>query len=100
VLRAAGCQQAYLDGSFVTVKEAPGDYDLCWDMDGVDLGKLDAVILNVTPPRAEQHARYRGDILPNVLENSSGAPFVDFFRRNKVTGGRKGVVVINTKEVQ
>ena len=32
-LQRAGCRLAYLDGSFVTDKDAPGDYDLCWDMD-------------------------------------------------------------------
>jgi hypothetical protein len=99
-LRVAGCRLAYLDGSFVTDKEVPGDYDLCWEMDGVDLHKLDPIIQDVLPPRAAQQARYRGDILPNVVEGSSGAPFVDFFQRNKVTGGFKGIVAINIEEVE
>jgi hypothetical protein len=99
-LRVAGCRLAYLDGSFVTDKEVPGDYDLCWEMDGVDLHKLDPIVQDVASPRAAQQARYRGDILPNVREGSSGAPFVDFFQRNKVTGGSKGIVAINIKEVE
>ena len=100
VLRSAGCRLAYLDGSFVTDKEVPGDYDLCWEMDGVDLHKLDPIVLDVTPPRAAQQARYRGDLLPNVLEGNSGAPFVDFFQQNKATGGSKGIVSINIEEVE
>jgi len=99
-LSSAGCRLAYLDGSFVTDKEVPGDYDLCWEMDGVDMHKLDPIVLDVAPPRAAQQARYRGDILPNVLEGSSGAPFVDFFRQNKITGGSKGIVAINIEEVE
>lgn len=99
-LRVAGCRLAYLDGSFVTDKEVPDDYDLCWEMDGVDLHKLDPTVQDVAPPRAAQQARYRGDILPNVLEGASGAPFVDFFQRNKVTGGFKGIVAINIEEVE
>lgn len=99
-LRAAGCRLVYLDGSFVTDKEVPGDYDLCWEMDGADLRKVDPIVLDVAPPRAAQQARYRGDILPNVHEGSTGAPFVDFFQRNKVTGGSKGIVAINIEEVE
>lgn len=99
-LRAAGCRVAYLDGSFVTNKEVPGDYDLCWETAGVDLGQLDPVFFDLAPPRAAQQARYRGDLLPNVLERGSGAPFLDFFQNNKVTGGRKGIVSIVIEEVK
>jgi hypothetical protein len=99
-LRAAGCRVAYLDGSFVTDKQVPGDYDLCWETAGVDLSKLDPVFFDLAPPRASQQARYRGDLLPNVLESRSGAPFLDFFQNNKVTGGRKGIVSINIEEVK
>jgi hypothetical protein len=99
-LQEAGCHLVYLDGSFVTDKAIPGDFDLCWELDNVDLTKLPPVILDVRPPRAAQKARYRGDILPNVVERSSGAPFVDFFQKNKVTGGVKGIVAINLEELE
>ena len=99
-LQQAVCRLIYLDGSFVTDKDVPGDYDLCWEMDNVDLSKLPPVLLDLRPPRAAQQARYRGDILPNVTEGSSGAPFVDFFQRNKVTGGVKGIVAINLEELE
>lgn len=45
-LSVAGCTLAYIDGSFVTVKEQPGDFDACWDMAGVDPTRLDPVLLN------------------------------------------------------
>ena len=42
-LRAAGCKRAYIDGSFITTKEHPGDFDACWDLDGVDFDVIDEV---------------------------------------------------------
>ena len=30
-LRKAGCRLVYLDGSFVTRKQRPGDFDACWE---------------------------------------------------------------------
>ena len=35
----------YVDGSFVTEKETPGDFDACWEMDGIDPIKLDPIFL-------------------------------------------------------
>jgi hypothetical protein len=98
-LRAAGCQRAYLDGSFVTGKEVPNDYDMCWDMDGVEVALLDPVLRDVRPPRAAQQAKYRGDILPNMVEGNSGMPFVDFFQHDKVTGRAKGIIAIDLGEL-
>ena len=30
-LKNVGCRMVYIDGSFVTDKEYPNDYDACWD---------------------------------------------------------------------
>jgi hypothetical protein len=61
-LWAAGCRRAYIDGSFVTAKEAPADFDGCWDAAGVDPGLLDPVLLDFTPPRLAQKAKYGGEL--------------------------------------
>jgi len=45
LLRSAGCRLVYLDGSFVTTKEHPGDFDACWDIQNVDEEALDRVFL-------------------------------------------------------
>jgi ribosome-binding protein aMBF1 (putative translation factor) len=58
-LRAAGCRRAYLDGSFVTAKEAhfgtpPGDFDACWETAGVDfpaLGRGGGAVPRLFPAR-------------------------------------------------
>ncbi len=98
-LGEAGCERVYLDGSFVTDKGVPNDYDVCWEMGGVTISLLTPVLRDVRPPRAAQQALYRGDILPNVIEASSGAPLVDFFQKDKATGGAKGIVAISLKEL-
>ena len=38
--REAGCNQIYVDGSFVTKKIEPNDYDACWDMTNVNFNLL------------------------------------------------------------
>jgi hypothetical protein len=48
LLKAAGCGRAYIDGSFVTAKEEPGDFDACWDADGVDFDRVDERRLPLT----------------------------------------------------
>ena len=40
LLTETGCRLVYLDGSFVTTKMRPGDFDACWDIQHVDEGKL------------------------------------------------------------
>jgi hypothetical protein len=97
-LRDAGCERVYLDGSFVTDKDLPGDYDVCWDLPNpLDQARFDPVLLDIDFPRAGQHIKYRGDILPNVTEGNSGKPFVDFFQVDKVSGGAKGIISIDLR---
>ena len=33
-LKIAGCLTVYVNGSFVTAKEVPNDFDACWEEDG------------------------------------------------------------------
>jgi hypothetical protein len=94
-LGAAGCTTAYLDGSYVTAKTRPSDFDLCWDRAGVDRAQLHPVLEMVDWPRAEQKKRYRGDILPNIMERNSGLLFVDFFQQDKESGGQKGILKLD-----
>src|SRR6202030_4426738 len=48
-LKNVGCGRVFMDGSFVTSKPNPADYDGCWDRVGMDLAKLqrtDPVLLD------------------------------------------------------
>jgi hypothetical protein len=64
LLRSAGCRSVYLDGSFVTAKEKPGDFDACWDPRGVALDELDPVLLDFSEGRRAQKERFRGEFFP------------------------------------
>ncbi|WP_258602269.1 DUF6932 family protein [Mesorhizobium sp. AR10] len=63
-LRLAGCPAIYLDGSYVTGKPRPGDFDACWDPTGVDAAKLDPVFLEFANGRAAQKAAFKGEFHP------------------------------------
>lgn len=93
LLCAAGCKRLWLNGSFVTAKEDPGDFDACWDTDGVDLDVLHPVLLDLSDGRASQKQRFGGELFPNVIETGSGLSFAEFFRNERDTG-RKGIVVL------
>ena len=61
-LRRAGCKRAYVDGSFVTVKDVPNDFDVCWETEGVDfdlLEQVQPVLLDWTNRRAAQKGAVR-----------------------------------------
>lgn len=94
VLAAAGCRKLWLDGSFVTAKDEPADFDACWDPDGVDLDTLDPVLLDLSQGRAAQKARFGGELFPNVTEAKSGLVFSEFLQNERDTG-RKGIVVLS-----
>ena len=91
----AGCRAVYIDGSYVTAKEIPGDFDACWSIEGVDADLIDPVLLSFDNDRAAQKAKYFGDIFPAELpEGLSWKTFLDFFQTDKATGNRKGIIGI------
>jgi hypothetical protein len=98
-LRSAGCTRLFLDGSFVTSKELPGDYDAAWDPLGVNLGFLrliEPVFFDFSNLRAAQKAKYLGEFFPaTVPANAVGTTFYEFFQIDKNNGGMKGIVVLN-----
>lgn len=94
-LALAGCQLVYIDGSFVTAKAIPGDYDACWETTGVNRFDLDPVFLDFANRRAAQKAKYLGEFFPaRMVEAGSGAVFLAFFQTDKTTGNSKGIVAL------
>jgi len=83
LLAGVGCRQVWLNGSFVTAKDEPGDFDACWDPDGVDLDEIDPVFLDLSAGRAAQKRRFGGELFPNVIEAGSGLVFADFFQNER-----------------
>ena len=73
-----------------------GDFDACWEADGVDADLLDPVLLDLRDRRRAQKAKYGGELF---VADSPGEPggrrFIDFFQRDRVTGAAKGIVAID-----
>jgi hypothetical protein len=91
-LRRAGCRTVYVDGSFVTAKDRPGDYDGCWDPKGVALERLDPVFLDFSNKRAAQKAKYKGELFTSGSPaDPAGKTFLDLFQHDQ-EGNPKGIV--------
>jgi hypothetical protein len=98
-LSIAGCGELWLDGSFVTDKEIPGDYDACWDPTNMDRLMLDPILIDYSPSgRAAIKSKYLGDIIIAGTETTSGLPFVNFFQQTR-DGRPKGIVSLNPQEI-
>lgn len=101
MLATAGCTVAYVDGSFVTSKTGPSDFDGTWDMAGVDLPRLlalEPLLFDFSNRRAAQKAKYFGEMFPaEFVEGNSGKTFLEFFQQDKNTGTAKGIVAIDLR---
>jgi hypothetical protein len=93
-LHKAGCRKIFLDGSFVTEKPIPGDFDACWDYTGVDDTKLDPVFVDFDDGRKKQKGRFHGEFFPAHLSADGKHQFLDFFQIDKDTGNAKGIIFI------
>ena len=95
----AGCRRVYLDGSFVTSKASPNDFDALWDTANVDLALLlqsEPCFGDFSNLRAAQKEKYFGEFFPaNFREPSFGGLFLDFFQVDQQTGLPKGIVAID-----
>ena len=95
-LKEAGCGTVYLNGSFVTSKATPNDYDACWEEISVDPTALDPVLLTFDAGRAAQKAKYLGELFPaSIIADAEGLSFLEFFQTDKETGRPKGIVAID-----
>ena len=100
-LKNAGCSTIYIDGSFVTAKAVPNDYDVCWDENGVDPMALDPTLLIFDPDRATQKAKYGGEFFPAAsIASPDGFSFYEFFQIDKETGEAKGIIAIDLEEYE
>lgn len=99
-LRRAGCRVVYVDGSFVTAKKHPNDFDICWDITGVNPALLDPLLLKLDNSRVAQKVKYLGEFFPaQIPEGVSGKTFLEFFQTDKATGNPKGIVALNLWEI-
>lgn len=100
-LKGAGCKRAFIDGSFVTAKDMPNDFDACWDIKNVDGAKVDPVLLTFASGRLAQKTKYRGEMFPAqwTADQSTGRAYMDFFQTDKNTGDAKGIVALDLQRL-
>jgi hypothetical protein len=86
-LKLAGCDKIYIGGSFATNKTYPGDFDVCWKDDNVDLiflSEQDPVLLDFSHKRAAQKAKYGGELfLASTIADDKGQTYLEFFQRDR-----------------
>lgn len=94
-LRAAGCRTLYVDGSFVTQRDIPGDFDGCWDPAGVNPDLVDPILLDFRFERLAQKTKYGGELfLSTMIADKWGHPYLDFFQVAK-DGSVKGIIALD-----
>lgn len=94
-LHQAGCKTVYLDGSYVTGKPKPEDYDACWEVAGVIPANLDPVFLDFNFKRINQKLKYGGEFFPSAWLGAPGQTFLEFFQKDRYTGKAKGILSID-----
>ncbi len=99
ILRIAGCKRIYVDGSFVTMKRVPNDFDAAWEPAGVDIALLhsmEPVFFDVRNLRAAQKAKFYGEFFPSSeTADHVGNTFLEFFQVDKSTGDPKGIIALD-----
>lgn len=95
LLARASCRALYVDGSFVTAKEIPGDFDACWDLTGVADTELDPVFLDFSNRRRAQKVRFSGELFPAEWPSGvSSRTFLQFFQIDR-DGNPKGIIALD-----
>ncbi|HEY9848453.1 MAG TPA: hypothetical protein V6D28_03270 [Leptolyngbyaceae cyanobacterium] len=97
-LKEAGCETIYIDGSFITNKLKPGDFDVCWDANGVDINYLQSIapVLYNSQRTANQKAKYGGEFFRSDFPaNIDGTSYFDFFQFDTRTNTTKGLIAID-----
>lgn len=93
-LQVSGCKEVYIDGSFCTDKEEPGDIDGCWDIKGVNPIKLAPELLQFDFERKAQKDKFGCEFFPaNALAVPPNTLYIDFFQKDR-DGVKKGIIGI------
>jgi len=94
-LKQANCARIYVNGSFITNKERPNDYDACWDVEGVRQS-IDPLLLNPFKRLAEIKTKYKGDVFPRIPELLKGIDHLTIFQQDADLNA-KGIIAIDLR---
>ncbi|MFH6780892.1 MULTISPECIES: DUF6932 family protein [Methylobacterium] len=97
-LRDERCGLFLLDGSFVTRKEFPGDFDACCDYTG--MSPIALTRLRLMGSKEIMKAEYHGEVYAYAQQVSSQNQYTfrEFFQRD-IEDIRKGMVRLNLESV-
>lgn len=87
-LRNAGCKLFLLDGSFVTAKALPSDFDACCDYTGMDPLKIDPTFFS---GKVAMKAEFLGEVHPERYLADGIYTFREFFQFDR-NGKPKGII--------
>lgn len=98
--RNAGCTKIFIDGSFVTDKKNPNDYDALYDLNEINEDIIDDRLIDATKIGREKQKRYyQGEFFPMYANATSpvGSRYIDFFQKDKKTKQPKGIIRIDLR---
>jgi hypothetical protein len=100
-LAARGAIVLFIDGSFVTRKRNPSDFDCCYELQGLDFDSLPPVFRDLASPRTAQKNEYGGEFLPasaiaRHIPPQPPEPYRTFFAHDKA-GNPKGIVALDLR---
>ena len=93
-LSRAGCRSVLLNGSFVSDKELPEDYDGAWYTRDVNVCLVDPVLLDFSHSRSAMKSKYLGELFPSRAVAAPGVFYEDFFKTDR-DDIPKGIVQID-----
>ena len=106
-LREVGCQEIYIDGSFVKYILEPNDIDICYSETNVNFKKMKEEfpeLSNITWPRLEQKERYQCEILPSkgLLIDEDDKPYywLEYFQKTKKSDQEKGILNLKIEDIR
>lgn len=81
-LKSVGCTRIWLNGSFVTKKAVPGDYDCCYDTEGMDMVafRLAYPVLSNVYRNEEQKQIVRGEFYAADAVSMLGITVLELFQ--------------------
>lgn len=93
ILKATGCSNVYIDGSFISSRLEPNDWDACFECAPTVIREVykEFPLLDIK----EQKKTYGGELYPASTEaDAYRTPYLEFFQQITGTPFKKGIIRI------